>query len=110
MRRGHASEVEWIHSTYATSIANTGLMLDNALKLDEHVILEGAQGCLLTLTREPSRSSLLGYIPRKCVAWWHSPGHVDDVIGITKAYTPCRKRAMPTELEDDVGTHPNGWA
>ena len=28
---------------------NTGLMLDNALKLGENVILEGAQGCLLDI-------------------------------------------------------------
>jgi len=42
-------DIAWIRSAYSTSIANTGLMLDNALKLGEHVILEGAQGCLLDI-------------------------------------------------------------
>jgi adenylosuccinate synthase len=34
------------------------------------------------------------------------PGHVNDVIGITKAYiTRVGHGAMPTELEDEVGDH-----
>ena len=43
------ADVNWIWDNYASSIGNTGLMLDNALKMDEHVILEGAQGCLLDI-------------------------------------------------------------
>ena len=43
------SDVNWIWDNYSTSIGNTGLMLDNALKMNEHVILEGAQGCLLDI-------------------------------------------------------------
>ena len=54
---GLAGDIAWIHETYASCIANTGLMLDNALKLGEHVILEGAQGRCSTLTKAPSPSS-----------------------------------------------------
>jgi adenylosuccinate synthase len=42
-------DVKWICDNFSSSIAHTGLMLDNALKLGEHVILEGAQGCLLDI-------------------------------------------------------------
>ena len=34
------------------------------------------------------------------------PGHVDEVIGITKAYiTRVGNGGMPTELEDEIGHH-----
>ena len=33
------------------------------------------------------------------------PGHVNEVIGITKATSLELAGAMPTELEDEVGDH-----
>ncbi|DAC34976.1 MAG TPA: adenylosuccinate synthase, partial [Candidatus Poseidoniaceae archaeon] len=42
-------DLSWVQTTYASSIANTGLMLDHALSLGERIILEGAQGCLLDI-------------------------------------------------------------
>ena len=56
-KQGLADDIAWIHEHYAMCIANTGLMLDHALKLGEHVILEGAQGCLLDLIRARFPSS-----------------------------------------------------
>ncbi len=102
------SDVQWIWDAYNTSIRNTGLMLDNALKLGEHVILEGAQGCLLDIDQGTFpfvTSSVTSRGNASHGAGIH-PGHVEDVIGITKAYiTRVGHGAMPTELEDEVGEH-----
>jgi adenylosuccinate synthase len=103
-----SEEVAWIHSVYSSSIANTGLMLDTALRLDEHVILEGAQGCLLDIDQGtfPFVTSSVTSRGNATHGAGIHPGHVDDVIGITKAYiTRVGNGAMPTELEDDVGHH-----
>ena len=105
---GLAADIAWIHATYASSVGNTGLMLDNALKLGEHVILEGAQGCLLDIdqgTFPYVTSSVTSRGNATHGAGIH-PGHVKDVIGITKAYiTRVGHGAMPTELDDEAGEH-----
>ena len=105
---GLRTDVNWIWDNYSGSIGNTGLMLDNALKLDEHVILEGAQGCLLDIDQ-----GTFPYVTSSVTSRGNSthgagihPGHVNEVIGITKAYiTRVGNGAMPTELEDEVGNH-----
>lgn len=102
------SDLEWIAHAFEGCIANTGLMLDNALKLGEHVILEGAQGCLLDVdqgTYPYVTSSVTSRGNATHGAGIH-PGHVEEVIGITKAYiTRVGNGAMPTELLDEVGDH-----
>ena len=105
---GLRADVNWIWDNYSGSIGNTGLMLDNALKMDEHVILEGAQGCLLDIDQ-----GTFPYVTSSVTSRGNSthgagihPGHVNEVIGITKAYiTRVGNGAMPTELEDEVGDH-----
>ena len=105
---GLKDDINWIWNAYSTSIKNTGLMLDNALKLGEHIILEGAQGCLLDIdqgTFPYVTSSVTSRGNASHGAGVH-PGHIEDVIGITKAYiTRVGHGAMPTELEDEVGEH-----
>ena len=102
------ADVNWIWDKYNGSIRNTGLMLDTALKLGEHIILEGAQGCLLDIdqgTFPYVTSSVTSRGNASHGAGIH-PGHVNEVIGITKAYiTRVGHGAMPTELEDEVGEH-----
>tara|TARA_B110000444_G_C18836308_1_gene596166 strand:- start:160 stop:1464 length:1305 start_codon:yes stop_codon:yes gene_type:complete len=101
-------DVKWICDSFSTSITHTGLMLDNALKLGENVILEGAQGCLLDIDQ-----GTFPYVTSSVTSRGNSthgagihPGHVDEVIGITKAYiTRVGNGAMPTELFDEVGNH-----
>ena len=105
---GLRTDVYWIWDNYSNCIGNTGLMLDNALKMDEHVILEGAQGCLLDIDQ-----GTFPYVTSSVTSRGNSthgagihPGHVNEVIGITKAYiTRVGNGAMPTELEDEVGNH-----
>jgi adenylosuccinate synthase len=103
-----SADVNWIWDKYNGSIRNTGLMLDTALKLGEHIILEGAQGCLLDIdqgTFPYVTSSVTSRGNASHGAGIH-PGHVTEVIGITKAYiTRVGHGAMPTELEDEVGEH-----
>jgi len=103
-----STDVNWIWDNYDGSICNTGLMIDNALKLGEHIILEGAQGCLLDIdqgTYPFVTSSVTSRGNASHGAGIH-PGHVDEVIGITKAYiTRVGHGAMPTELEDEDGDH-----
>ncbi len=103
-----AENIQWIHDTYHRCIANTGLMLDNALKLGEHVILEGAQGCLLDIDQGtfPFVTSSVTSRGNATHGAGIHPGHVEEVIGITKAYiTRVGHGAMPTELNDEVGEH-----
>ena len=105
---GLKSDVNWIWDTYSGSIGNTGLMLDNALKMDEHVILEGAQGCLLDIDQGtfPFVTSSVTSRGNSTHGAGIHPGHVNEVIGITKAYiTRVGNGAMPTELLDEVGDH-----
>ncbi|MDE0557869.1 MAG: adenylosuccinate synthase [Candidatus Poseidoniaceae archaeon] len=103
-----SADVNWIWDNYHGSISNTGLMVDNALKLGEHIILEGAQGCLLDIdqgTYPFVTSSVTSRGNASHGAGIH-PGHVNEVIGITKAYiTRVGHGAMPTELEDADGDH-----
>ncbi|MED6337917.1 MAG: adenylosuccinate synthetase, partial [Candidatus Thermoplasmatota archaeon] len=105
---GLKSDVNWVWDNYSTSIGNTGLMLDNALKMDEHVILEGAQGCLLDIDQGtfPFVTSSVTSRGNSTHGAGIHPGHVNEVIGITKAYiTRVGNGAMPTELLDEVGDH-----
>ena len=102
------ADVNCICDNYASSIGNTGLMLDNALKMDEHVILEGAQGCLLDIDQGtfPFVTSSITSRGNSTHGAGIHPGHVTEVIGITKAYiTRVGNGAMPTELEDETGDH-----
>jgi len=101
-------QIEWISNRFSSAITNTGVLLDNALKLGEKIILEGAQGCLLDIdqgTYPFVTSSITSRGNAGHGAGIH-PGHVEDVIGITKAYiTRVGHGHMPTELFDDDGEH-----
>ena len=104
---GLASDIAWIHETYASCIANTGLMLDNALKLGEHVILEGAQGTLLDIDQGTFPFNLIHHLPRqRHPRRWDSPrareGRHRDHQGV---HPRVGHGAMPTELDDEAGEH-----
>ena len=102
------ASLDWVSERYGSSIKPTGLMLDLALRQGQNVLLEGAQGCLLDIdhgTYPFVTSSVTSRANATHGAGIH-PGHVDEVIGITKAYiTRVGNGAMPTELLDEVGDH-----
>ena len=101
-------QIEWISTTFGPAVRNTGRMLDHALALEERVLLEGAQGCLLDIdqgTYPYVTSSITSRANATHGAGIH-PGHVDRTIGVVKAYTTrVGHGPFPSELEDEVGEH-----
>ena len=89
-------------------IGDTTDYLLDACESDKRILFEGAQGALLDIdhgTFPFVTSSVTSRGNATHGAGIH-PGHVTDVIGITKAYiTRVGNGAMPTELEDAAGEH-----
>ena len=102
------ADLKWIHNRFNHTIANTGLMLDNAIKMNQKVLLEGAQGCLLDIDQGtyPYVTSSVTSRANATHGVGIHPGHIDDVIGIVKAYTTrVGHGPFPCELKDDVGDY-----
>jgi len=90
----------------APHIRETVVMLEEALKRDELVLLEGAQGALLdpdfgTYPYTTSSSPLAG---GGCLGAGLGPTRINRVVGVFKAYcTRVGSGPMPTELKDETG-------
>ncbi|MCL2585041.1 MAG: adenylosuccinate synthase [Streptosporangiales bacterium] len=98
------------YSTYAERlkpyVADTGLILDQALKNDVNVLLEGAQGSLLDVDHGtyPFVTSSNPTAGGAAVGSGVGPTKITKVIGIIKAYTTrVGSGPFPTELLDDQG-------
>jgi adenylosuccinate synthase len=101
-------DVQWIHDNYSQAIKNTGVMVDTALSTGQQVLLEGAQGCLLDIDQGtfPFVTSSITSRGNSTHGAGVHPGHVEETIGVVKAYTTrVGHGPMPTELFDEVGTH-----
>ncbi|MCM3883933.1 adenylosuccinate synthase [Frankia sp. R82] len=87
-------------------IADTGLILDTALRAGKVVLLEGSQGTLLdvdhgTYPFVTSSNPTAGYAATGAGI---GPTKINRVIGIIKAYTTrVGSGPFPTELDDKVG-------
>jgi adenylosuccinate synthase len=87
-------------------VADTGMLLNEALIAGKNVMLEGAQGTLLDLDKGTypfvtSSNPVAGYALASAGI---GPKHVDRVIGIVKAYiTRVGAGPFPTEQLGDVG-------
>ncbi len=87
-------------------IRETTIMLEEALKRKELVLLEGAQGPLLdpdfgTYPYATSSSPLAG---GGCLGAGLGPTQINQVLGVFKAYcTRVGSGPMPTELKDEIG-------
>ncbi|MER8183437.1 adenylosuccinate synthase [Kitasatospora sp. NPDC094015] len=95
---------------YADSIrpflADTTLVLDEALKADKVVLLEGGQGTLLDVDHGtyPFVTSSNPTAGGACTGAGIGPTKIDRVIGILKAYTTrVGSGPFPTELLDEDG-------
>jgi adenylosuccinate synthase len=89
-------------------IADTAHMCWDALDAGRKVLFEGAQGVLLDLDHGtyPFVTSSNPVAGSACVGAGVGPRDIDDVWGITKAYsTRVGAGPFPTELEDEVGRH-----
>jgi len=87
-------------------VANTGLLLDQEIRAGKRVLFEGAQGTLLdvdhgTYPYVTSSSTIAG---GACSGTGVGPQHIDQVIGISKAYTTrVGSGPFPTELDGAEG-------
>ncbi|MDO8568067.1 MAG: adenylosuccinate synthase [Dehalococcoidales bacterium] len=90
----------------ANHICDTNVLLEDALKRNDPVILEGAQGAMLdpdfgTYPYVTSSSPLTG---GSFLGSGLSPARVTHVLGVFKAYcTRVGSGPMPTELLDETG-------
>ena len=87
-------------------VADTGKLLDVAVRGGKHVLLEGAQGTLLDVDHGtyPFVTSSSAVAGGACTGAGIGPSRIDRVVGITKAYaTRVGEGPFPTELTDEIG-------
>ena len=85
---------------------DAGRHVANAIALGQHVLFEGAQGCLLDLDHGtyPYVTSSSTIAAGACQSAGIGPTAIDHVVGITKAYaTRVGEGPFPTELHGDAG-------
>ncbi|MDQ4103259.1 MAG: adenylosuccinate synthase [Actinomycetota bacterium] len=91
---------------FAHRIADTRLLLDEALRRSETVLLEGSQGTLLDVDHGtyPFVTSSNPTAGGACAGSGIGPTKVTAVVGILKAYTTrVGSGPFPTELHDAMG-------
>ena len=89
-------------------VADTGLLLNQALDRQETVLLEAGQATLLDVDHGtyPFVTSSSATAGGACTGSGIPPMRLDQVIGIVKAYTTrVGEGPFPTELFDDAGEH-----
>ena len=89
-------------------IAETGKEIINAIKRNERVLLEGAQGALLDVDHGtyPYVTSSTTTAGGACTGVGIGPTVIDEVLGVVKAYTTrVGSGPLPTELDDELGEH-----
>ena len=87
-------------------IADTSLLLNEALDQDKTVLCEGAQGTLLDIDHGtyPFVTSSNTTAGGACTGTGIGPTRIDQIIGVTKAYTTrVGNGPFPTELLDQTG-------
>ena len=85
-------------------VADTSLLVDDALKRDRRVLLEGAQGTLLDVDHGtyPFVTSSNPVAGAAATGIGIGPTRIDSVIGVAKAYvTRVGEGPFPTEIEGD---------
>jgi adenylosuccinate synthase len=108
-----ALDFDEIHKSYSgyrerlkCYVTNTGLLLDQQIRAGKRVLFEGAQGTLLdvdhgTYPYVTSSSTITG---GACSGSGVGPQHIQQVIGISKAYTTrVGSGPFPTELHGPEG-------
>jgi adenylosuccinate synthase len=89
-------------------VADTGLLLNQAIRRGESVMFEGAQGTMLDIDHGtyPFVTSSSATSGGAVIGTGVPPNAISTVIGVTKAYcTRVGEGPFPTELHDDVGQH-----
>ena len=89
-------------------IADTMVLLNEAIDAGKHVLLEGAQGTHLDIDHGiyPYTTSSSTVVGGACTGTGIPPSRINEVIGIVKAYTTrVGVGPVPTELFDEAGEH-----
>ncbi len=87
-------------------ITDTGLLVDDALRMRKNVLFEGAQGTLLDIDHGtyPFVTSSTTVSGNAASGSGAAPTQLDEVYGVVKAYTTrVGEGPFPTELKDEVG-------
>ncbi len=87
-------------------IGNVSVELDQARKAGKHILFEGAQGTQLDIDHGtyPFVTSSNTVSGNACIGSGFGPSHIDEVIGILKAYTTrVGEGPFPSELFDETG-------
>ncbi len=87
-------------------IADTALIIDEALRDGKRVLFEGAQGTMLDIDHGtyPFVTSSNPTAGAACTGTGIGPTRIDRVLGVTKAYvTRVGEGPFPTELDDEDG-------
>ena len=90
----------------APFVGNVSVKLDEGRKAGKNILFEGAQGTQLDIDHGtyPFVTSSNTIAGNACIGSGFGPAHIDEVIGILKAYTTrVGEGPFPTELFDDVG-------
>jgi adenylosuccinate synthase len=97
-----ADEMETYAARLRPYVADTSLLVDQALRRGERVLLEGAQGTLLDLDHGtyPFVTSSNPIAGAAATGIGIGPTRIDSVIGVAKAYvTRVGEGPFPTEIE-----------
>ncbi len=87
-------------------IGNVSVKLDKGRKAGKNILFEGAQGTQLDIDHGtyPFVTSSNTIAGNACIGSGFGPAHIDEVVGILKAYTTrVGEGPFPTELFDKVG-------
>lgn len=87
-------------------VRDTSVAIDNAMKDNQNILFEGAQGGNLDMDygTYPYVTSSNTVAGQACVGTGIGPSKIDSVIGICKAYTTrVGEGPFPTELDDEIG-------
>jgi adenylosuccinate synthase len=86
-------------------VADTSLLVDRALRAEERVLFEGAQGTLLDLDHGsyPFVTSSSPIAAGAAVSFGIGPNRIDEVVGVAKAYvTRVGEGPFPSEIEGEA--------
>ena len=87
-------------------VADTTLVLNQAIKDGKSILFEGAQGAMLDIDfgTYPFCTSSNTTVGGACTGLGVGPACIDEVIGVTKAYTTrVGNGPLPTEQQNEVG-------
>jgi adenylosuccinate synthase len=90
----------------APLVADTMVLLNDALKAGESILFEGAQGTMLDIDHGtyPFVTSSNATVGGAATGSGIAPHKIEDVVGVVKAYTTrVGEGPFPTELNDEMG-------